>query len=384
MANSKLTICKHCGAEIAKSAKTCPNCGGKNKKPIFLRPWFIILVVVIIISVFGSKGASDKNDSLKIGTVGEKNSTVSSTNDSSNTSTNKSSDKNSDSNKNDGTAAQVVMETPEPTPEPKTIYSVGDILQDGNIQIVYIASGDYHEDSSYLQPKDGNKYIFLEFAFINTGKTDDSVSFYSFEAYADGYNVERYYGADDDLSATLSAGRATSGKLYYEVPIDAQEIEIEYTPNMFLDRKIKFLFEGDLNSGYVLAPNLSRTNGAIGVGETYETSSLRITYLSVEDYVSDNMFIQPKEGYHFVTLTFEFENLGKSDEYVSAFSFDCYANGAACEASFVRDDSLAATISSGRKARGTVTFEVPINAEVIEAEYNNNVWTSNRITFTVK
>ena len=31
----KLTTCKSCGEEIAKSAKTCPKCGGKNKKPIF-------------------------------------------------------------------------------------------------------------------------------------------------------------------------------------------------------------------------------------------------------------------------------------------------------------------------------------------------------------
>ena len=32
---SKTTICKHCGAEIATSAKACPKCGGKNKKPIY-------------------------------------------------------------------------------------------------------------------------------------------------------------------------------------------------------------------------------------------------------------------------------------------------------------------------------------------------------------
>ena len=31
----KLISCKACGQEIAKSAKRCPKCGAKNKKPIF-------------------------------------------------------------------------------------------------------------------------------------------------------------------------------------------------------------------------------------------------------------------------------------------------------------------------------------------------------------
>lgn len=37
MAKSKMTTCKHCGAEIAASAKVCPHCGGKNKPPIYKR-----------------------------------------------------------------------------------------------------------------------------------------------------------------------------------------------------------------------------------------------------------------------------------------------------------------------------------------------------------
>lgn len=53
---SKMVTCKHCGTEIAASAKVCPKCGGKNKKPIYKRPWFIALIVIIIIGVIGSAG----------------------------------------------------------------------------------------------------------------------------------------------------------------------------------------------------------------------------------------------------------------------------------------------------------------------------------------
>ena len=53
---SKMVTCKHCGTEIAASAKVCPKCGGKNKKPIYKRPWFIALIVIIIIGAIGSAG----------------------------------------------------------------------------------------------------------------------------------------------------------------------------------------------------------------------------------------------------------------------------------------------------------------------------------------
>ncbi len=63
MAKEKMTICKHCGAEIAASAKTCPKCGGKNKKPIYKRVWFWILVAVLVLGIGGTAGGSGGSDS---------------------------------------------------------------------------------------------------------------------------------------------------------------------------------------------------------------------------------------------------------------------------------------------------------------------------------
>lgn len=51
------------------------------------------------------------------------------------------------------------------------------------------------------------------------------------------------------------------------------------------------------------------------------------------------------------------------------------------KASIFRDDNLGATISAGRKVKGTVTFEVPVDATVVEVEYLTNFWTSNRVVF---
>ena len=59
---AKLIKCKICGATIASSAKVCPSCGAKNKKPIFKRWWFwIILIVVAFVSL--GRGATSGKDS---------------------------------------------------------------------------------------------------------------------------------------------------------------------------------------------------------------------------------------------------------------------------------------------------------------------------------
>lgn len=54
--NDKMTNCKTCGAEIAKNANACPNCGAKVKKPIFKKWWFWVIIVIIIFGIIGSAG----------------------------------------------------------------------------------------------------------------------------------------------------------------------------------------------------------------------------------------------------------------------------------------------------------------------------------------
>ena len=59
---AKMKKCKTCNAEIASSAKSCPSCGAKNKKPIYKRGWFIVIAFFIVIGTIGGMG-DDKSDS---------------------------------------------------------------------------------------------------------------------------------------------------------------------------------------------------------------------------------------------------------------------------------------------------------------------------------
>ncbi|WP_051208652.1 DUF4352 domain-containing protein [Butyrivibrio sp. WCD3002] len=361
---AKMINCKHCGQEIAASAKVCPHCGGKNKKPFYKKWWFWVLVVLVLLIGAGSNG-SKNTDTKKVGEL-------------------ETADKKEES-KSAGTETASTEAKETEAKEAKTEYHVGDILEDGNMRIVYVSSGDYHEDNEYMQPQDGKKYIYAKFEFENISDSKDaSVSFYSFECYADGYACDMHYGNDESLSATLSAGRTTSGILVFEVPIDAKEIEIEYTTNMFTSDKIKFIYDGEKDSGYTPKTNTAASADAYSVGSIVESSKMNVTYISCEKDTSYSQFSEPKSGYHYITCTFEFENVGDSDQGVTYYDFDCYADGVNCEQAYWRDDGISATLSAGRKTKGTVTYMVPDNATTVEVEYVANFWTSNRVVFTVE
>lgn len=56
---SKMKKCKVCSKEIASNAKSCPECGAKNKKAIYKRPWFIVLAIIIILGTVGESSYED-------------------------------------------------------------------------------------------------------------------------------------------------------------------------------------------------------------------------------------------------------------------------------------------------------------------------------------
>ena len=81
------------------------------------------------------------------------------------------------------------------------------------------------------------------FEFENTGKADRSVGSFEFQCYADGAVADSYYFSSDNTLqsvVTLSGGRKTSGYVYFEVPKNAKNIEIEYETNFWTDKKAVF------------------------------------------------------------------------------------------------------------------------------------------------
>ena len=128
------------------------------------------------------------------------------------------------------------------------------------------------------------------------------------------------------------------------------------------------------------------TNLRLSVGETLDTDNLKMTFVSANVYKDSNQFIQPKSGNVFYRAEFNVENRGTSDLYISDYDFKCYADGVACDPTYITsaNDTLSASLSTGRKATGAVYFEVPSNAQSIEIEYEHDFWNSTKAIFVIK
>ena len=126
---------------------------------------------------------------------------------------------NSSVSEGDGTTAAAQSEQ-------KLTANVGDTLTTESLKITYT---------------DCKDYTGLSFSVENVGSTDRHISYFDFECYADDAAAEAYYAVDDGLSATLSAGRKTSGNVYFEVPKDAQSIEVEYETDFWSGNKAIFV-----------------------------------------------------------------------------------------------------------------------------------------------
>lgn len=130
----------------------------------------------------------------------------------------------------------------------------------------------------------------------------------------------------------------------------------------------------------------SNTKKQYTVGETFENKNLTIKFVSADkDFTGYSEWADVKDGYKVIKAEFEFENIGDTDEYVSSYDFSCYADGYDCEEFWsVDDSSFGATLSSGKKTKGCVYFEVPINSAEIELEYILDYWSESKAVFEIQ
>ena len=140
------------------------------------------------------------------------------------------------------------------------------------------------------------------------------------------------------------------------------------------------------NGGTSAGNSQLNTKTEYSVGEVYTGNYLAIKFVSKnENFKNYSKYADVKSGHKVIQASFEFENLSTDDEYVSSYDFNCYADGYDCEVFYsVDDSSFGATLSTGKKAKGNVYFEVPKDATEIILEYELNAWTSEKVVFKVK
>ena len=219
MTKSETKTCKYCQSEIAKKAKVCPNC---RKKQGGIGKWIVIgIIVFLLFGAMGSSGESGSEDTnsqtaVKTGEVTESDVT------------DNTKEENSDSNE---------------TEEVENEFTVGDVVETEYLKISFLSAEPYTDPDGYSKPAEGKEYYRVEFEFENIGDTDQSVGSFEFVCYANGYAVDETWVGDDMLSATISPGKKAKGAIYYEIPVDATEITLEYETNFWTEDKIVFVIK---------------------------------------------------------------------------------------------------------------------------------------------
>lgn len=210
--NQKMTNCKACGREIAKSAKACPHCGAKNKKkhPILLG----IVIFFVLIGIIGSMGDSD--EPKKVDNAGTS---------------------------NIGTS----VNTNDKVKEEKNEFRIGETAELKGVSVTLVNVTESN-GSQFNTPTDGNVFVLCEFEIANNSDKEIAVSsMMSFEAYCDDYTctfsltalMEK--GNKNQLDGTVAAGKKFNGVIGYEVPADWRELEVRFTPDFWSGKDIVFV-----------------------------------------------------------------------------------------------------------------------------------------------
>ena len=121
------------------------------------------------------------------------------------------------------------------------------------------------------------------------------------------------------------------------------------------------------------------------VGESATLGDVKVTLKSVEkDFKDYYSFASVEDGCKVLKANFEFENVGDYTEYVSSSDFECYADKFSCDKfSSVEDGYFSESMDVGKKAAGSIYFEVPSDAKDIEIEFDDNAYSDGKIIFNI-
>ena len=111
-----------------------------------------------------------------------------------------------------------------------------------------------------------------------------------------------------------------------------------------------------------------------GGGITY--GKAKVSFTNCYEYTDYDEWTAPKAGYKVVVFEFEVENGNSSNFNFGSYGFEGYADNVKVEPYYYMDSDIELNLAPGRTGTGTVAFEVPEDAQSIQADYDfggNNI-----------
>lgn len=186
-------------------------------------------------------------------------------------------------------------------------------------------------------------------------------------------------GYEDAISA-----EETNKELQSEIEETVEAHEIAETEESAISTESERKEDSEIETEAETEAEPIKKSDELTIGSSFESGGLKISIdsadLNFSDFDNSYGLYDLPSGMKYISVSFTFENTGKSDEYVSIYDFDCYADNSSCEQQFLPDDSdfINTNLSSGRNISFRTYYAVPIDSQSIELEYETSVWTGKK------
>lgn len=129
---------------------------------------------------------------------------------------------------------QSIAESIQDELQPSTINATtGETVTIGDIKVTLKSvNTNFTDFSEFAYVPENTKILKADFEFENTGDYTNAISSSYFRCYADQFSCDSFYYLTEDFYETIEPSRKSAISVYYEIPEDAELIEIEYNPTL--------------------------------------------------------------------------------------------------------------------------------------------------------
>lgn len=249
-------------------------------------------------------------------------------------------------------------------------FMVGDTVKVADLQFT-ITGTRRSTGSGFIKPEAGYEYLLIDVLVENVGDQTETISSLAmFSLYDnDGYKCDLALTDEAVGSAdgTIIAGKHIRGELSYEVPLDSS-CELQIDPTVF---GLSGAFTVDLSqtSSTAELPTAMDTTKNVSLGTKIDAQGVAYTVNSFRTSTGSDFF-KPKQGHIYYMIDIEVEN--NSDKTVPISSMIMFSlldgEGYKQKIAIAPDakGSVDGEVLPGKKLRGEIAYEVPIDAKGLE------------------
>ena len=100
---------------------------------------------------------------------------------------------------------------------------------------------DFKDYYDYAYVDDDCVILKADFEFKNNGEYNEYISYSDFECFADKFTCEEFLSVEDAyFYETVEPGETATGTIYFEIPDDAEKIQIEFSLSIYDSTKAIF------------------------------------------------------------------------------------------------------------------------------------------------